>query len=698
LFVEVPLPKPIATTTWSSFELDALLDWSTLYEAANRHPAAAAFLPLGLGCLGRLSAASSPAASTTFWEHHPVAQEICRTFVGRVPGLRDVRWVRGQKGIWRCLAAASEGAASGVAASGGAAGGADVAGEWLAQALDSGESAHRFPLSAVPLRGVSRRDQLFVLEWNDPPSAEAWWPHAAAWTAALESVLAVASMVVGSQQAAQHLLALLELTAQWNRSVDTPSLLRQIAETSTEWIPAQRATIFLWDRPNKVLIGRPALGVEGTPLRLPDDAGLVGQVVQSGLAGRVDEDVACEQAQVDRRTDRQLNFQTRTLLCVPLWDDAGRCIGAFELINRRQGNFDDADQRSLELLAKHAAIALSNLNRVERLVTTQKTAAAEAAAAVQLRGSCPLVVTLRQSLHRVAATDLTVLLLGENGTGKEVAAQMLHYESPRRHEVLIAVNCAAIPDTLLESELFGHEKGAFTDAVESRAGKFELANQGTIFLDEIGDLSPSGQAKLLRVLEEKAIVRVGGSQTLTTNARVVAATNQNLAELVRQRKFREDLFFRLNVVTLEIPPLRLRGDDVIELAEYFLASFCKQARRSVPRLAAATEQLLRRHPWPGNVRELRNMMERVAFLSTADVVEPSELSFISLAGQPSDPRAPATDLNLSLNDATKTFQMDYIHRQIDKAAGNMSLAAQALGLHRTNLYRKMKQLGMEVLP
>lgn len=518
-------------------------------------------------------------------------------------------------------------------------------------------------------------------------------------SSAVECLLGLRDQLLDSGQAASHLLALLEFTASWNRSKDTAALLRQIAETSTRWIPCERATIFLWDRANRQLVGRPALGVEEQDFRIPDDAGLVGQVIQSRRPGRVDMDVPVEQAQVDRRMDELLKFQTKTLLCVPLFDEQQECIGAFELINRASGNFNDHDLASLQLLARHAAIALHHFARVERLVQNQQTKTTEAAANVQLRGSSALMETLRESLTRVANTDLTVLLLGENGTGKEVAAQLLHYQSGRREDVLVAVNCAAIPDTLLESELFGHERGAFTDAVEARAGKFELASRGSIFLDEIGDMSLSGQAKLLRVLEDKTIVRVGGSQSIATQARVIAATNQNLAELVRQRLFREDLFFRLNVVTLEIPPLRLRGEDVIELAEYFLDGFCRSARRAPPRLSPATQRLLLAHPWPGNVRELRNMMERLAFLSSVDVIEPKDLSFISwssLNASSTSSSSPSIDLSLSLADATRVFQADYIQQQIASAGGNVTAAAEQMGLHRANLYRKMKQLGIEI--
>jgi Nif-specific regulatory protein len=293
----------------------------------------------------------------------------------------------------------------------------------------------------------------------------------------------------------------------------------------------------------------------------------------------------------------------------------------------------------------------------------------------------------------VADTDLAILVLGENGTGKEVVASSIHYHSRRRNHPFVAVNCAALTETLLESELFGHEKGAFTDAREATAGKFEAADGGTLFLDEIGELSAAGQAKLLRVLEEKVVVRVGGTTPIYTDVRVIAATNRNLSEMVHERRFREDLFFRLNVVSLELPPLRNRGQDVLLLAEHFLEKFAARIGRTKPRLTDEARERLLRHAWPGNVRELRNLMERLAYLSPADAIEAGDLEFILAPVQ----RGPSlVPFNLELTDATDRFQTEYIKQAIERHGGNMTDAAAALGLHRSNLYRKMRQLGMKM--
>jgi Nif-specific regulatory protein len=492
------------------------------------------------------------------------------------------------------------------------------------------------------------------------------------------------------RQRLDRLEAILEISSQWNRTREIEPLLTQIAEAATRLLQADRASIFLWDRPRRELVGRPALGLPQGELRIPDDRGVVGEVIRSGEPRRVE--AAAEPQAIDRRVDAQLRYQTRNLLCVPLRGRSGELFGAFELLNKLAGVFTRADEEALTELAAHAAVALENVQDREQLLSRNRQITDEAAEKTRLIGESPAMQSLRAILHRVADTELTVLILGENGTGKEVVAQSVHYQSRRRDRPFIAVNCAAIPETLAESELFGHERGAFTDAREMRQGKFELAAGGTLFLDEIGDLSLGSQAKLLRVLEEKVLTRVGGSLPIATDARLLAATNQNLGVLVREKRFREDLYFRLNVVTLDLPPLRQRGDDIVLLAEHFLADFCRRARRKIPEWTAAARKRLVEHPWPGNVRELRNLMERLAYLSSEDRIQPEDLAFIL---SPHGQAPPVADFNRPLSEATDRFQIEYIRHSIEQSEGNMSLAATRLGLHRSNLYRKMRQLGME---
>jgi Nif-specific regulatory protein len=355
--------------------------------------------------------------------------------------------------------------------------------------------------------------------------------------------------------------------------------------------------------------------------------------------------------------------------------------------------FDEDDEDILTQLGIQAAIALRNTRERELLIRSHRQLTEQMASGIRIIGQSTAIDSLRVSIERLAATDLPVLILGDSGTGKEVVAQSLHFHGTRVDHPFVAVNCAALTESLLESELFGHEKGAFTDAHDMHKGKFELADEGTVFLDEIGDMSPGGQAKLLRVLEQRVITRVGGTQSIPVNVRIVAATNVNLAEAVREKRFREDLYYRLSVVTIDLPPLRERTEDILPLAEFFLNQFCKEARRKQLELSSDAEIRLQAHGWPGNVRELRNLMERVAFLNANDKVEVEDLAFIL------NPRAEDridVGVDLALNEATQRFQQQYIERAIKTTNGRMTKAARILGLHRSNLYRKMRQLGMNV--
>jgi Nif-specific regulatory protein len=613
--------------------------------------------------------------------------------------------MQGVKGQWRTLAiAGSESPPNELLAEALDAHQCQTSGDWIAgPVVDSASDEQDRDILLVQRSAESLTSQTSPAAPNQPTpcNQDLIQPADRRTAEAFDSIAAAVHLAVINhrrhtihQRRSDRLQTILEMTAQWNQSRETDQLLIKIAEASTRLLRAERATIFLPEANGQMLIGKPALGVEDGTLRIPASAGVVGQVLKSAQPVRVDEDISDEQKQINRDIDQQLGFQTRTLVCVPLLGTDKKVIGAFEVINRTHGNFTDDDEVALTELAAHAAVAIETTRHVEKLATSKSHIADQAAGSVELIGNCDLIKKLKQTLAKIANTDLAILITGENGTGKEVVAQLIHYLSDRRDEVLVAVNCAAISETLLESELFGHEKGAFTDAHQAREGKFELANGGTLFLDEIGDMSLGGQAKLLRVLEEKIVVRVGGSVPIPTSARVVAATNQNLGELVRDKKFREDLFFRLNVVTIELPPLRERGDDVLLLATHFLDGFCKKARREPPTISAAAKNLLLGHRWPGNVRELRNMMERLAYLSDGDKVLPEDLAFIN---------APAVEdsaipLSMTLNEATQSFQMDFIQRQIDHAQGNVTDAAANMGLHRSNLYRKMKQLGMNAEP
>jgi DNA-binding NtrC family response regulator len=300
-------------------------------------------------------------------------------------------------------------------------------------------------------------------------------------------------------------------------------------------------------------------------------------------------------------------------------------------------------------------------------------------------------------VEKVADTDSTVLILGESGTGKELVAKAIHYNSYRREKPFVPVNCAAIPGELLESELFGHEKGAFTNAIRMRIGRFELANGGTVFLDEIGDMIPMLQSKLLRVLQERQFERVGGIKTIKTDIRIIAATHQNLKALVQQRKFREDLYYRLNVIPLGIPPLRERKTDIPLLAHYFLDQFNRRKKKKIRAIREDAMARLMQYDWPGNVRELENTIERVIILLDGDLVTPPDLpdKFHEMPGVEPAQAAEIPESGISLDDAVNEFEKKLILQALLKTGWVKNKAAQLLNLNRTTLIEKIKRQNLQ---
>jgi two-component system nitrogen regulation response regulator NtrX len=306
-----------------------------------------------------------------------------------------------------------------------------------------------------------------------------------------------------------------------------------------------------------------------------------------------------------------------------------------------------------------------------------------------LIGESESMKKLEHQIRNAAPTNGRVLITGENGSGKEIVARTLHRLSRRAEEQFVDVNCAAIPEELIESELFGHRKGAFTGAIDERKGKFEIADHGTLFLDEIGDMTLKTQAKVLRVLQEQKFQRVGGHQTISVDVRVIAATNKTLEQEIAAGKFREDLYFRLTVIPLHVPPLRERGNDVVLLADHFLRRFAAEAARPRKRLSSAAVNALKSYSWPGNVRELRNLMERLTILTPEEVIEAEDLDL----GQdrPLSIRADTT-----LREARDEFERQYILNRLRQFGGNVSRTAEALGVERSNLYRKLNAYGIKV--
>ena len=313
----------------------------------------------------------------------------------------------------------------------------------------------------------------------------------------------------------------------------------------------------------------------------------------------------------------------------------------------------------------------------------------------EITGRSPAIIELKRQIMTVAPTDAWVLISGENGTGKELVAHMIHKLSKRSHKPMVEVNCAAIPEELIESELFGHEKGAFTGASTMRKGKFDLAHEGTIFLDEIGDMSLKAQSKTLRILQEQKFERVGGSRTIKVDVRVIAATNKNLEAEIQKGTFRDDLYFRLNVIPLRVPPLRERVEDIPELVEEFIREFCLTANVEPKRFSDDALDLLKTYKWPGNVRELKNLVERMMIMTPGGNIKPQDIPPPYNESAEGRERLPKAFFSDSLKDAKREFEKAFLEAKLRQYNWNISQTAEAIGIERSNLHKKIKAYGLE---
>jgi DNA-binding NtrC family response regulator len=356
-------------------------------------------------------------------------------------------------------------------------------------------------------------------------------------------------------------------------------------------------------------------------------------------------------------------------------------LGAYHYVNK-PFNLDEVT------LLVEKALETSQLRReVQALRTSQS----QAFGLDAIIGNSPAMQRIKALLARVAASPAsTVLLTGETGTGKDLAAKAVHYSSDRASRAFVNITCSALPEQLLESELFGHERGAFTDARQQKRGLFETADGGTVFLDEIGEMTPALQGKLLRFLEEKAFKRVGGLADLRVDVRVVAATNRDLEEEVKAGKFREDLFYRLQVMPIPLPPLRERRGDVPLLASYYIERFNREFRKRVKGLSPAATTLLEQYQWPGNVRELRNAIERAMLLVDRDRLEPEDFTTLTRGVEPTQFRLPPEGVNLD------DVERQLLTQALERAGGNQSQAAQLLGINRDQVRYRIEKFGLKI--
>jgi len=303
-------------------------------------------------------------------------------------------------------------------------------------------------------------------------------------------------------------------------------------------------------------------------------------------------------------------------------------------------------------------------------------------------GESPRMREIYRFIERIAPANATVLIRGESGTGKELVAHAIHNNSERSGQQFVAINCAVLSETLLESELFGYEKGAFTGAVAQKRGRLEVANGGTLFLDEVGELTPATQSKLLRVLQERQFERVGGTRTIDVDVRIIAATNRNLEEAIKDGTFRQDLYYRLNVISLTLPALRERREDIHLLARHFVAKYSKKCKRLVSGISPETRECLLGYDWPGNVRELENAIERAVVLGNSDVIVPDDLPETLLT-------MTASESPSNLHEAVLEMKKQYILRTLEQTNSNYTEAANLLGIHPTNLHRLIRTLGLK---
>ncbi len=476
----------------------------------------------------------------------------------------------------------------------------------------------------------------------------------------------------------------LKAISSWVSSVqDLDKLLQLIIESATGVVRAEAASLLLLDPTTNTLYFKVATGAKGEEVkefRVKIGQGIAGHVAETGQS------LLIADARQDNRWMREISdsieYETRSMACVPLKIN-GATIGVIQVINQKDNTqFTHADMAVLEEFSSLAALAIGSARSLEKVRRENHDLKKELGERHQIIGKSVILKKVLEDAQKLSRTKTTALIQGESGTGKELLARLIHRESPRKEKPLVVLNCAALPEPLLESELFGHEKGSFTGAAGRKLGKFETAHEGTLFLDEIGEMAPGIQAKLLRVLQEGVFYRVGGNTPITVDVRVLSATNKNLKKEVEEGKFREDLFYRLNVVQLNIPPLRERLEDVASLVDHFLNVFKKETGLSSLTISEAALDKMSHYNWPGNVRELRNAIERAVVMGNGKTIMPEDLPITA-----SLPKFAGLKVGLTLDEALNEFKKEFILLNLRHTGGNRSNAAKAMDIQRTYLSR-----------
>ncbi len=480
----------------------------------------------------------------------------------------------------------------------------------------------------------------------------------------------------------------------WVSSVqDLDQLLELIIESATRMMDAKASSLLLLDPRTQKLYFKVATGEKGSDVKqfeIDLGQGIAGHVAQTGEPLLIP-DVAHEPRWY-KEISESIGFQTRSIACVPMKLN-GDTIGVVEIIDKADGSaIHEEDLKILSVFADLAAQAIGNARKIEHNKNEIRNLKQELQGKYEIVGESKALRNVISDAIKVANSKASTLILGESGTGKELLARLIHRAGARKDEPMVVLNCAALPETLLEDELFGHEKGAFTGAAAQKIGKFELADRGTIFLDEIGEMSPNMQSKLLRILQDGVFYRVGGNKSIPVDVRVIAATNRDIEKEVAEGRFREDLYYRLNVVQIRMPPLRERKEDIRLLAEYFLAIFKKE--RGVSNLVISKEamKLMTEYDWPGNVREMKNALERAVVMGNGETILPEDLPTFAC-----EPQYPGLQVGLSLKEATDIFKKEFIALNLKHTGGNRSLAAKKMAIQRTYLSRLIAKYGLSSL-
>jgi len=492
-----------------------------------------------------------------------------------------------------------------------------------------------------------------------------------------------------SERLARALSALLKISTAIGSIRDVESLQWQLLGMIFDVIPAERGAILLVDG-NGGEISSPVAWdrVCGPDQPVHVSRSLTRRVIEEGVSVLENENPAPNSCVASHA---EASKAAHSLLCVPLIA-SGQTLGVIYLHSYNHAtSFTRDDLQLLAAIAGLAAIAIENARQFERLGIENRQLRAEVSLQHDMVGHSPRMRDVYQFIERVAPSDSTVLIRGESGTGKELAARAIHKNSTRKEQPFVALNCAALTETLLESELFGHERGAFTSAICQKKGLLEVAEGGSVFLDEVGELSPTLQAKLLRVLQEREFVRVGGTRSIKLNVRFLAATNKDLQKAVREEKFRVDLFHRLNVISVTMPPLREHTEDIQHLAEHFASRYAQKCNRSVKGISPEARACLMQYDWPGNIRELENAMERAIVIGSSDFILPEDLPETLMETASSSASAPA-----KYHDAIRNLKKQLILGAFEQSGGSFTETAKLLGVHPNYLHRLIRNLDLRL--